>query len=154
MENQQIPSESSSLDNFFNISFDEATRAQVRKAAQWARICTLCAFIGYGITLIVTFFGRQTTSFTETEEGIRISSYTRAGSIIGSIISIGIGVLINYFLYRFATATAKGMDAMDSIKANEGFDNLRIYFKILGIILIIVLSILALFLLFSLLRFR
>lgn len=146
MENQQIPNGSNSLDNFFNISFDESTRSQVRKAAQWARICALCTFIGYGITLIVVFFGRP--SSVEAEVG---SAY-RAGSILGSLIVVAFGVWIYLFLYRFATATAKGMDAMDSIKTNEGFDSLRRFFKILGILLIIGLSIAALVILISLFR--
>jgi len=43
---------------------------------------------------------------------------------------------------------------MDSIKTNEGFISLRIYFKILGIILIIAHCIAGLFLPFALLRYR
>ncbi|HVV03468.1 MAG TPA: DUF5362 family protein [Puia sp.] len=151
MENQQIPDRSSSLDNFFNIAFDESTRAQVRKAAQWARICTLCAFISYGISLIVAFFGKQ-AELTETETGIQISGTFRAGIIIGSLITVGIGVWINYWLYRFATSAAKGMDTMDSFKTNEGFDGLRRYFKIIGILLIIGLSLAVLIILFNLFR--
>ncbi|HEY8970051.1 MAG TPA: hypothetical protein VIM64_13185 [Puia sp.] len=151
MENQQIPTDSGSLDNFFNISFDEATRGQIRKAAQWARICALCTFIGYGVSLIVTFFGRQ-TELTETESGIQITSAYRAGTILGSLLVVGIGVWIYYFLYRFAISTAKGMDTMDSIKTNEGFDSLRRFFKIVGILLIIGFSLFMLILLLSLLR--
>ena len=151
MENQQTPNDTNSLDNFFNIAFDEATRAQVRKAAQWARICTLCTFIGYGISLVVAFFGKQ-TELNESAEGVQISSAYRAGTIIGSLIVVGIGVWIYSFLYRFGTATAKGMDTMDSMKTNEGFNSLRIYFKIFGIILIVVLSLAALILLLNLFR--
>lgn len=136
MENQQTPNTSSSLDNFFNIAFDESTRSQVRKAAQWARIDALCTFISYGVSLIVTFF----------------NSYASISSIIGAIISVGIGVWINYYLYHFATSAAKGMDAMDSIKTNEGFNSLRVYFKIFGIILIIALCFVALIIPFALLR--
>jgi hypothetical protein len=151
MENQQIPTDSGSLDNFFNISFDEATRGQIRKAAQWARICALCTFIGYGVSLIVTFFGKQ-TELTETESGIQITSAYRAGAILGSLLVVGIGVWIYYFLYRFAISTAKGMDTMDSIKTNEGFDSLRRFFKIVGILLIIGFSLFMLIALLSLLR--
>jgi len=151
MENQQIPTESSSLDNFFNISFDEATRGQVRKAAQWARICALCTFIGYGVSLIVTIFGKQ-TALPESEEGIHVSSAYRAGTIFGSLLVVAIGVWVYYFLYRFATSATKGMDAMDSMTTNEGFDSLRRFFKIASILLIIGLSLVALVVLFNLFR--
>jgi hypothetical protein len=142
MEDQQIPPASGHLDNFFNIAFDDGVRAQVRSAASWARICALCAFIGYGVALIVAVFGVSATTIGS--ENIRMSGFSRIGSIFGALISVAIGTFINYFLYRFATAATKGMDAMDSVKANEGFNDLRTYFKILGIILIIVLSFCAL----------
>ena len=144
MENQQLPSEHQSLDNFFNIAFDAAMRAQIRQAAVWAKICTLCAFIGYAIALVVAFFGQYSPEI-EAVEG----NYVRTTGIVSALISTAFGAIINYFLYRFAVATAKGMDSMDNVKTNEGFNSLRIYFKIYGIILIIVLSLAALGFLFA-----
>jgi hypothetical protein len=137
MDYQETPPASSPLDNFFNIAFDAALRAQVKQAAVWAKVCTLCAFIGYGIALVVAIFGQPD------------AGYVRAGSIAVVLITILIGGCINYFLYRFAVATARGMDTMDSIKTNEGFDNLRIYFKVTGILLIIGLSLGTLIVLFA-----
>jgi hypothetical protein len=151
MENQQLPNEPNTLDNFFNISFDEAARAQIRKAAQWARICVICTFIGYGLNLITVIFTKQ-ASLADSEEGIQISSATRFGAIFGAMITVAIGVWINYFLYRFGASTSKGMDAMDSIKTNEGFEGLRRYFKILGIIIIVALSLAVLVILYNLFR--
>jgi len=139
MEDQQIPSSSNQLDNFFNISFDDGIRAQIRSAASWAKICALCAFISAGITVVVAMFGTSVES-----DSVRATGFARIGLILGAFISGAISVFINYWLYRFSTATTKGMDAMDSVKTNEGLNDLRTYFKILGIILIIVLSIFAL----------
>jgi hypothetical protein len=149
MENQQTPPASNQLENFFNISFDAATRAHIKQAAVWAKITSLCAFIGYGISLVVAIFGRQ--DYSENTESLRVGTYYRAGNIFGVLIVIVIGGIINYFLYRFAAAAAAGVDAMDNIRTNEGFNSLRIYFKICGILLIIGLSILALILLIVLL---
>ncbi|GGB24612.1 hypothetical protein [Puia dinghuensis] len=148
MEDQQTFSASNSLDNFFNIAFDTTTRAQIKQAAVWAKVCTLCAFIGYGVALVVAIFGNRVLS-TDTEEAVQISASFRTGNIIGVIITSGIGAIINFFLYRFAVATARGMDSMDSIKTNEGFNSLRIYFKIYGILLIIGLSLAVLAVLFT-----
>jgi len=135
MEEQQIPA-SSPLDNFFTVAFDENTRRHIRTAAQWARIVALCSFISYAISLVVVFFGRRET----VEFGGYTTTSSRAGSAIGALITTVIGVIINYFLYRFADSTVKGMDAQDSIKSNDGFNNLRIYFKVYGILIIICLS--------------
>lgn len=147
MEDQQTLPASGPLDNIFDISFDTALRASIKQAAVWAKVCALCAFIGYAIALVVAIFGRQ-DYVTETE-GFQVGNLLRAGNLAFVLISTLIGVVINYFLFRFATATARGMDAMDSIQTNQGFEHLRIYFKILGILLIIVFAIAALFILFA-----
>jgi hypothetical protein len=145
MEDQQTHPQPSQLDNFFNIAFDDGIRAQVRSAASWAKICAICAFITSGIALLVALFGRQAES-----ENFGASGLVRAGNVLGAVLVAAISVFINYFLYRFATATTKGMNAMDIISTNEGFNSLRTYFKILGIILIIVLSLAAIVFLFAL----
>lgn len=146
MENQQLLPESPSLDNFFNIAFDASMRAQIRQAAVWAKICTLSAFVGYVIVLVVAFFGQYSPEL-ESIEGNSL----RTMSVVSALISTAFGAIINYFLYRFAVATIRGMDSMDNVKTNEGFNNLRIYFKIYGIILIIVLSLAALAFVFAIL---
>lgn len=135
MEEQQISPVSQDLDNFFNITFDTATRTLLRQAAVWAKIATICAFIGYGVTLIVAFIGRPHYTL-QSDESVVTTRATGAG-ILGAIITVAIGVFINYFLYRFAVSAIRGVDAMDSVRANEGFNSLRTYFKILGICLII-----------------
>ena len=141
MEEQQIPSESNPLENFFNIALDTGIRAQIKQAATWARICALCAFIGYGVALIVAIFGRAAADSGESES---VGNMVRIGRIGFVLVSILIGGAINYFLYRFAVATIKGINDMDNITTNDGFNSLRTYFKICGIILIIVLCLCAL----------
>jgi hypothetical protein len=54
MENTQLPT-THQPDDIFGIAFDEATRVQIKQAAQWAKITALCAFIGYGVVLISLF---------------------------------------------------------------------------------------------------
>lgn len=135
MEEQQLPPVSPDLDNFFNIAFDGATRAQLRQAAVWAKISTICAFIGYGVMLIVAFVGRPEYSFDT--EGAKITRVANAASIAGTLLAVAIGAFINYFLYRFAVSAIRGVDSLDSVVTNQGFSSLRTYFKILGICLII-----------------
>ena len=139
MEDQQIPPVTNQLENFFNISFDEAARAQIKQAAVWAKVITLCAFVGYAVVLVVAIFGQTAYQSDYSSNGEIVGGYVRTGNMVGVVLSIGLGVFINYFLYRFAVATAKGMDNMDTVKTNEGFNNLRRYFKIYGILIIIAL---------------
>lgn len=145
MEDQQIPPVTNELENFFNISFDEAARAQIKQAAVWAKVMTLCAFAGYAVVLVVAIIGQS--AYPADSEGLVV--YARTGNMVTVILTVAFGVFINYFLYRFAVATAKGMDNMDNIKTNEGFNNLRRYFKIYGILIIIGLSFVVLGILFG-----
>jgi hypothetical protein len=147
MENTQLPT-THQPDDIFGIAFDEATRVQIKQAAQWAKITALCAFIGYGVVLIVAIFSPRGYSFNNDAV---VGGYIQTGNMLGVILSTALGTFINYFLYRFAAATAKGMDTMNPISTNDGFNSLRRYFKIYGILIIIVLSILVLVMLVGLL---
>lgn len=149
MENQHIPDPSNALDNFFSIAFDETTRTHIRSAANWAKIIALCAFTGYGLSLVAALFA-PSYRYAVGSEGLHIENLARTSNLFGVMITIIIGGFINFYLYRFATATVKGMDAMDGVKTAEGFNSLRIYFKIYGVLLIIVLSLAVLFVLFFL----
>jgi len=135
--------EQNQLDNFFNISIDAAARGHIKQIALWAKICALCAFIGYAVSLVVALFGHK--DYTVEAEGFSFGTYMRAGnSIVGVVITIIIGSIINYFLFQFSVAATQGVDSMDSVKLNEGLNYLRIYYKIYGILLIIVLGFVAL----------
>jgi len=139
MDSQPTPQTTNSLDNFFNVSLDAATRSQIRQAAVWARVTAICAFGAYAITLIVAFFGRV-AALDDSAIGIEVNDSFRINRIIGALITAVIGVIINLFLYRFSQSTIRGIDAMDNVLTNDGFNQLRRYFKILGILLIVAFS--------------
>jgi hypothetical protein len=150
MENQDQPEIiHNELDNFFNLSFDANAREQLKQISLWAKICTLSTFAGYVISLVVAIFGHK--DYSMEAEGFSFGGYIRSGTSIGSVLfTILVGGIINYFLYRFAVDVGQGVQSMDNMKLNTGFNNLRIYFKIFGIILIIVFSLLVLIFLFGL----
>jgi hypothetical protein len=135
--------EQSQLDNFFNLSFDTEARSFLRQMTLWARICAVCAFIGYGLSLVLAIFGHRRIIDSETD-GFNMGMYVRTGSVLGVLITIVIGGILNYFLYRFSVDTARGLESMNSGKLNEGLGGLRTYFKILGILTIIILGLVGL----------
>ncbi|HLK31423.1 MAG TPA: DUF5362 family protein [Puia sp.] len=134
-----------SLDNIFKISFDDNGRDQLQTITLWAKICAICAFIGYAITLFVAFFGR--TRYSEMEGAA--AALGKGATIAFALLTAIIGTAINYFLYKFATDAKKGLSNIDQIKLNEGLSSLKTYFKILGIILLIVLIFAALAIVFG-----
>jgi hypothetical protein len=143
MENQPQPEVTNQLDNFFNLSFDTDARQQLRQIALWSKICSLSAFAGYVISLVVAIFGHKDYSLEA--EGFSFGAYVRSGnSLVGVLITAVCGGILNYFLYRFAVAVDQGIQSSDALKVNTGFNSLRIYFKILGIGLVVVFSLLIL----------
>jgi hypothetical protein len=136
MENQPQPEGTNQLDNFFNLSFDTDARQQLRQIALWSKIISLSAFAGYIVSLVVAIFGHKNYSLEA--EGFSFGGYIRSGnSLVGVLITAVFGGIINYFLYRFAVAVDEGIQSSDALKVNMGFDSLRIYFKILGIVLVV-----------------
>jgi hypothetical protein len=138
MENQPQPQPQSEvineLDNFFNLSFDADAQRQLRQIALWAKICSLSAFAGYIISIVVAIFGHKDYSLEA--EGFSFGGVIRSGnsgSPIAILITVVIGGIINYILYRFAIAVDQGVQSSDALKVNTGFNTLHIYFKILGI---------------------
>ncbi|HTQ28764.1 MAG TPA: hypothetical protein VMI35_11570 [Puia sp.] len=144
--------EQPSLEKFFDISFDNSSREHIKTIATWARIMAICAFAGYVLVLIVAFFGKlKRTEIIDAEGYTRITTSSRAGTILATLIAVAIGSLLNYFLYRFSVAAKEGVTGMNQLKLNEGLGELKTYFKILGILLIIGLSAFVIAILFAIL---
>lgn len=135
MEQQQPP-----VDLFATpIRIDDTAKRHITALAQWAMIIVITAVIGYVITLIQAFIPSRTIIETEPDsEGF--SSFMRMGgqSIAGAIFGIVIGLLINYFLYRFSVLSRKSIAASDVDQLGGSFRNLKIYFIIITIFMIII----------------
>jgi hypothetical protein len=145
MENQvSPPSETGTdLENFFNLSYDMVGLDTLRQLALWAKIISVCAFIGYVFSLAGALFAHPKSSVLLDEQSSALT-VARTSNILVTFLIVIIGGAINYFLYRFAVGIDRGVRSMDALKVSQGFNSLRIYFKILGIILIIALVIIVL----------
>ena len=139
MQNQQ------QSDNLFSIPIDQEGKELIRTIAWWARLIAILAFIGYAVAIIVSFMRPDIVINGEVYAGSKTSS------VIGAIISAAIGVAINSFLFKFGNTARAGVDGMDTSLLSDAFNNLRIYYKILGIIVIICLILFGLVFLFALL---
>ena len=117
--------------NLFHLSVDHQTREELERCAYWARIIALVAFISAGLSLILVFINPEYQG-------------QRSVMIMVTLIMTTISVVINVFLYRFASKTKAAINNLSQDDFTQGIVGLQTYFKILGIILIIVLSIMIL----------
>jgi len=123
--------------SLFNLSIDETTKDHLRKICSWTMIIVIAAVTGYVVAIIKAFMPKAQAVQSE-GFGVSVGTGQNLGSVIFGVI---IGLLINYFLYQFATLTKKGVNGMSQTDLNAGFYNLKIYFVIISIIVIIVLAI-------------
>src|ERR1043166_6955737 len=123
--------------SLFDLSIDETAKDHLRRICSWAMIIVITAVIGYVFALIRAFLPK--TQVVQSEGfGVSVSAGQGLGSVIFGII---IGLLVNYFLYQFASLTKKGVNGMSQTDINAGFYNLKIYFIVISVIVIIILAI-------------
>ena len=151
MENQTSSKPGADIDNLFGISFDVISIDHLKRLSLWAKITSLCAFTSYIFTLVAAFFGHTPASALTDDNTAAATTMVKTSNVVGAFLVVIIGGAINFFLYQFAVAVGKGARAMDPLKVNSGFDSLRIYFKIISILVIIVLAIVVLALVVALL---
>jgi hypothetical protein len=118
--------------SLFNLSITQRLKDDLRTASIWALITSVVAFINVAITLFVNI---------------------SKGAFFSALFSAAISVLLNIFLLNFARKVKEGIAGDDQELINEGLNDLRLYFKVTGILLIIGLSIAILVIIFAGLAF-
>lgn len=111
----------------FQVTIDDTAREHLQAIARWARLVGILGLVGAGLSFVNT--------------AIRSGSgATMAGGIIGGLIALGISIGLNLLLLRFASQVSAGVATDNQDQVNEGVGNLGGYFKFLGILIIIILS--------------
>jgi hypothetical protein len=132
-------------EELFDVEIDATAKSLINDIATWAKIVAVSAFVSYGLSLVVAVMSKS-----EIESGFAASA-GKASQIASALVGAVIGVIINIFLFKFAVEAKHGVEHMDQGRLESGFNNLRIYVKILGILLIIALVFFVLALLVALL---
>lgn len=122
---------------FTNINIDHEARQYIRTMATWAMIAVVVAVIGYVLSIVELVSPRQMQSIRS--EGFNSFFLEMRGTnVASSVVMIIIGLVVNYFLYRFSVLARRGVDGMHQQSLNSGFANLKFYFMIASILSIIV----------------
>jgi hypothetical protein len=134
----------------FNLTIDPITKAHLSETAKWARFLSVVGFVFLGLMIL---------------GGVSISLYTNrpldnyGGS--GVFDSFGVGMAFLYiivavlwffpllFMFRFASRMKAALHGNDQNTLNTAFQNLKVCFRYVGIITIIVLALYALLIVFA-----
>lgn len=138
--------ESTSL---FSLSIDPATKAHLSETAKWARFL---AIVGLVFMVLLVVIGLYSTLMISRYENELTGRYGERSFLA----SIGTGVAAMYvimavvaffpllFMLRFAAQMRNALASNDQTLLNSSFQNLKIYFRYLGIVTIIFLLLIVL----------
>jgi membrane-anchored glycerophosphoryl diester phosphodiesterase (GDPDase) len=135
--------ETANNSSLFSLTIDPVTKTHLTETARWARFLAIFGMIMLALGLVVAlmgatvftrFFGFPTGVEDETTAAL---GSQRIGMMIGVVICLAIAFFPLLFLLRFANAMKRAIAANDQNRLNESFQNLKVYFRYLGILTII-----------------
>ncbi len=132
--------ESNQNSSIFEFNIDEESKSHFASIAQWANINAIVGFAGIGISVLgfIVAMGKM---------GSAGSSYAAPG-ILGLLVTLAVGLLLNITLIYAAINIKKGLELANQGHFVTGLSKLAAYFKIFGILTIIALVLIVLVVLF------
>ena len=129
----------------FGLNIDPNARLHLSEGAKWGKFLAIVGFVMCGlIALAGIFFGSIISTLSGRSNGFGNDSAYAAGVGVGAaIVYVGIAVLYFFpslFLYRYADKMKKALATNDQDTINSSFQNLKIMFRYVGILTIIVLA--------------
>ena len=123
------------------IKIEGTAKMHIRSIASWAMVIIVVTVFGYVLNILELIISPGEPAITQTE-GFSVSLLSGEKSVAGTAITIMIGLVINYFLYRFASGVVSSINGLSQEKFSNSFRILKIYFAITTIIMILFLLIL------------
>ena len=140
MEQYSNQNQESSL---FGLGFDQSIKSHLAEAARWAKFLAIVGFVLCGLIVILSFFmGTILSSMGSYNDSDDVGLGAGLGVFV-TIFYLAIGVLYFFpclFLFRFAVNMTAALNTNDQLNLNRSFQNLKIMFRYVGILTIVVLS--------------
>jgi len=122
----------------------------LNNTAKWAKFLAVVGFIFCGLIVLIAFFiGTIFTTITSTYGGAGISAALSMCITVVYLVVAAILFVIHLFLYQFASRIGSAIVLNSTELLEKGIHRLQSYFKTLGIIMIIELSLIIIGLFFS-----
>jgi len=134
----------------FGMGIDPTTRIHLTEAARWARFLAIMGFIVCGLIVVVGIFAGSIFTFFSSRYADQGPSMTGLGAVM-TVIYLVIALIYFFpclFLFRFASNMKTALASNDQNTLTVSFQNLKIMFRYVGIITIIILAFYAIIFLF------
>lgn len=131
-------------ESLFGFGIDLTSRVHLTEAAKWARFLAIIGFIMCGLIVIFSFFiGALFSGMSRYDRYGDSQAFGSGFGMLMTIIYLAIGVLYFFpclFLLRFANHMLTALNMNEQHTLNRSFQNLKIMFRYVGILTIIVIS--------------
>lgn len=142
----------------FNLSIDPVTKTHLSETAKWARFLAIAGmvFMGFAVVAIIAFVVYLNSSSVFSSDGYPgANPFSNAGFSVGIAFFYVLLLLIWFFpllfLLRFANKMKVALAGNDQQALTTSAQNLKICFRYVGIITIIILAIYAIAFVFGIL---
>ena len=128
--------------SLFGFGIDQSSRAHLAEAAKWAKFLAIVGFVMCGLIIVLSFFIGALFSTSMSRYGDS-AAFGSGFGIIMTIVDLSFAVLYFFpclFLFRFANNMIVALNSNEQITLNRSFQNLKIMFRYVGILTIIVLA--------------
>jgi len=132
--------------SLFSLTIDPVTKANLTETAKWARFLAIVGMVVLVVALAFTVYsvmvlGQMSVIAPNAGYSVNpsLNDNMKIGIVIGSIIMLAIAFFPLLFLLRFANGMRNAINGNDQQRLNISFQSLKIYFRYLGIVVLIVL---------------
>ena len=138
--------------SLFSLSVDQVTKAHLTEAAKWARFLAIVGFVFLGLIIAAGIFlsislATSMSGIDATETGFGAAYGIGMAAVYLVLVLIWFFPLL--FLLRFSNGAKRALAGNDQTALNSAFQNLKICFRYVGIITIIILAVYALVIVFA-----
>lgn len=136
----------------FELQLDSTAKDFLKETAKWAYFLSIIGFIGIGFLLLIAVFAGTIFSSLGTMQGMG-GMGASFGAAMGAayFLMAALYFFPVYYLFKFSSNAKKAFRDNDSAALTESFGYLKSHYKFFGILMIILLSIYALFFVFAIL---
>jgi len=131
--------------SLFGLGIDNISKSHLSEAAKWARFLAICGFIFLGLMIIygvamsflIVNMANTMSQVDSSPSENSLQSMMRIGMVIFYIVFAVIAFFPYYFLLRFANKMKAALISNDQDALNGSFQNLKILYRYMGILMII-----------------
>jgi len=122
-----------------NLVIDTQSDRSLRETAKWNKFLAIIGFIFGGFLILAGVFASAGRSFSVGSEAM-LAFGSSIFALVFLLVFATLVILPNIFRYRFASQVIQALDANDQVLLTSSLNNLKIFYRFYGILMIIMVA--------------